>query len=315
MQLLLLWSKNIGSEVVIIPLLAFFAVMSVGISVLLSLRQKKRIVEMKIQESIAMGQADSASGRKSGLLQLLEKIGNVVSHGHASTNLWEQLVRAGYLGKNAPAIYTGVKMLLFIAGFVVGGILLLPTELEFTHKITLICLAGTVLFFVPNFVVLMQEKKRCQEVCQHLPEALDLLEICVSSGVGLDMAWNMVGDEIEGVSPVLATAMALTNFEIHLGASRAQAMRHMATRTGANALSSLAAILIQTDRFGTSVAAALREFAASMREERHFSAEESAEKMAVKLLIPMVLFIFPAVMIIVAGPAGINIFKAIFVGG
>ena len=109
--------------------------------------------------------------------------------------------------------------------------------------------------------------------------------------------------------------MALTNFEINLGASKAEAMRHMADRTGVKELSSLAAILIQTERFGTSIAETLGIFATSMREERSFAAEENAEKMAVKLIFPMVLFIFPAVIVIVAGPAALTIIKTLALGG
>ncbi|MHC4743966.1 MAG: type II secretion system F family protein [Planctomycetota bacterium] len=124
----------------------------------------------------------------------------------------------------------------------------------------------------------------------------------------------MVANEIQQVSTVLSNEMALTNFEIHLGANRAEAMRRMAERTGAEELASLAAILVQTDRFGTSMGTALREFAKSMREERGFKAEESAEKMAVKLIIPMVLFIFPAVMIIIIGPAVVSIFRDMIMG-
>jgi len=130
----------------------------------------------------------------------------------------------------------------------------------------------------------------------------------------LDMAWNIVSDEVQHVSSILASAMSLTNFEINLGTSRVEAMRHMAERTGVGELSSLAAILIQTERFGTSIAETLRIFAASMREERSFTAEEGAEKMAVRLVIPMVLFIFPAVLVIVAGPAVITIIKTLILG-
>jgi tight adherence protein C len=108
--------------------------------------------------------------------------------------------------------------------------------------------------------------------------------------------------------------MALTNFEINLGATRVEAMRHMSERTGVDELSSLAAILIQTERFGTSIADTLRVFANNMREERSFAAEENAEKMAVKLLFPMVLFIFPAVLITLAGPAVITIYKTLILG-
>jgi len=127
------------------------------------------------------------------------------------------------------------------------------------------------------------------------------------------MAWNIVSDEIHHVSEVLGAAMDLSNFEIHLGASRTEAMRSMALRTGADQMSSLAAILVQSERFGTSVALALKEFASSMREERRMIAEENAEKMAVKLVVPMVLCIFPAVIIVTIGPAAINIISTLVV--
>jgi tight adherence protein C len=180
-------------------------------------------------------------------------------------------------------------------------------EVHATNKITYIFLGGTFLFFIPNMILKMRLKKRQNEIRQHLPEAIDMLEICVSSGIGLSMAWNIVADEIQHVSPILANAMGLTNFEIHLGVSRVEAMRHMANRTGVDRLSSLAAILVQTERFGTSIATTLKVFATSMREERFFEVEEQAEKIAAKLIIPMILFIFPAIFVVTVGPAVLTI--------
>ena len=305
---------NAAKHEIIIPVLTFFSVIAIGASILISRERKRKMLESRLQDSIWTGIGKAASGKKTSFLQFLEKVGNLASHGHASASLWEQLVRAGYISTGAPAIYTGIKMLLFIVGLVAAAILVVPMQTYIATKITLIFLSGTIAFFIPNIIILMQLKKRHDEICQHLPEAVDLLEICVSSGIGLGMAWNIVADEIQHVSPILASAMVLTNFEIHLGASRVEAMRHMAVRTGVDELSSLAAILIQTDRFGTSIADTLRVFAASMREERSFRAEENAEKMAVKLIVPMVLFIFPAVLIIVAGPAAITIAKVMIFG-
>ena len=150
------------------------------------------------------------------------------------------------------------------------------------------------------------------EIRNHLPDAVDLLEICVASGMGLDMAWNQVAEQIRGVSAQLADEMALSNLEMHIGASRAEALRHMVDRTGAEDLASLVAVLIQSERFGTSISEALKTFSETMREMRSMRAEESAEKMAVKLLFPMILFIFPVVLIVVAGPAGIQIARVMF---
>jgi tight adherence protein C len=131
-----------------------------------------------------------------------------------------------------------------------------------------------------------------------LPEAL---------GRGADMAWNAVCDEFRGVSQVLADEMALSNLEMHLGAPRADAMRNMAKRTGVEDINSLVGTLVQSERFGTSVSQALRTYADAIRMERSMRAEEAAEKLAIWLLFPMVLFIFPCMFIVILGPAGIRI--------
>jgi tight adherence protein C len=299
------------AEKLVIPGLTFLSITTVGASILLAKAQKRKTLETRMREGVpeVTGTTATSEKQKSRLLRLLERIGNVVSHGRASTSLWEELIRAGYYGRAAPAVYTGVKLLLFAVGFAGAALLVVPTDFHIAAKINLIFCGGVFLFFLPNIVLKIRLKERHNEICQHLPEAVDLLEICVSSGIGLGMAWNIVADEIQHVSPTLAGAMALANFEIHLGVSRIEAMRHMAARTGVDKLSSLAATLVQTERFGTSIATALKEFAQAMREERYFTAEEKAEKMAVKLIIPMVLFIFPAVLITVAGPAIVAIFK------
>jgi len=172
-------------------------------------------------------------------------------------------------------------------------------------------MVGAMLFFIPNMHVSIRREGRRGIIRRHLPDAIDLLEICASAGMGLDMALNSVTEEVRSVSNILADEMALTNLEIHLGASRAVAMRHMAQRTGADELSSLVAVLVQSERFGTSISDALRTYATSLRETRSQRAQESAEKMAVKLIFPMVLFIFPAVVMVMAGPGFMMLYKAL----
>ena len=296
----------------IIPFLFFLSTVAIGTSFILSWRQRQMMLKIRLQDSrfVEMPQKPQVGGFN--ILKLLAKIGNFVSHANASKSLHEQLLRAGYSSSTAPAIYTGVKVLLFLLGFVITAIILLPSGTDNANKIVIMATIGTVLFFLPNFFVLIMLKKRREEIQHHLPEAVDLLEICVSSGIGLDMAWQIVSEEIKQVSTVLANAMSLTSFEINLGASRVDAMKHMAERTGVVELSSLATILIQTERFGTSIADTLKVFANSIREERNFTAEESAEKMAVKLIFPMVLFIFPAIIVTVAGPALIALLSTNF---
>jgi tight adherence protein C len=293
-----------------VAVLAFASVLFVGISIWLLRERHRRAVRERL-EAVESARFATAGASKGGLLQFMEHVGNFVSHGHASTSLWEQLIRAGFMSRGAPAIYTGIKVILFLLGLVVTALLVVPRSENLTRNIVLISLGGALPFFLPNFVVMLKERQRHTEIQQYLPDVVDLLEICVSSGIGLDMAWNIVSEQIHDVSPVLGTAMDLSNFEMHLGASRTEAMRNMSVRTGAQQLSSLAAVLVQSERFGTSVATALREFASGMREERRMAAEENAEKMAVKLVIPMVLFIFPAIAIIIVGPAAINITRVL----
>jgi tight adherence protein C len=297
---------------VLVGALVFIAFMFLGVSILFLLVQRRRAAHRRLALAGPSKMAARSVPQGRGL-RFIEQIGNYVSHGRATTNLWEQLIRAGYMGRSAPAIYTGIKMLLFTGGLAGTAVLVVPLEFPLAQKIWFIAIGGVFPFFLPNLIVRAQEKKRRTEIRQYLPDAVDLLEICVSSGIGLDMAWNMVADEIHHVSPVLGNAMDLSNFEIHLGASRTDAMRNMATRTGAEQLSSLAAILVQSERFGTSVATALQEFAHWMRDERHMRAEEEAEKLPMKLLFPMALFIFPAIMIVAIGPAMIHIFRAMTV--
>jgi tight adherence protein C len=296
---------------VLVALLAFASVLFVGVGFLFLREQRRRALSRRLESADSLYGHPAGPARPGSFLKFLEEVGNVVSHGHASTSLWEQLIRAGYMSRTAPAIYTGLKILLFAAGLTITAALVLPTDQTLVKKISLISLGAVVPFFLPNLIVLHKVRKRREEIRQYLPDVVDLLEICVSSGIGLDMAWNLVSEEIHHVSDVLGTAMDLSNFEMHLGASRTEAMRSMAARTGADQMSSLAAILVQSERFGTSVAVALKEFAGSMREERRMTAEENAEKMSVKMIVPMVLCIFPAVVVVTIGPAAINIVRTL----
>ncbi len=309
------WIEQINldwaSPQVLVALLAFASVLFVGMGLLFLREQRRRALSRRLRSNEFPYGHPPLPAPRGRFLKFLEEVGNVVSHGHASTSLWEQLIRAGYMSRAAPAIYTGIKILLFAAGLMITAVLAVPTDYTLVKKVSLIALGAVVPFFLPNLVVLYRVRQRREEIRQYLPDVVDLLEICVSSGIGLDMAWNLVSQEIHHVSRVLGTAMDLSNFEMHLGASRTEAMRSMALRTGADQMSSLAAILVQSERFGTSVAVALKEFAASMREERRMTAEENAEKMAVKMIVPMVLCIFPAVVVVTIGPAAINIVRTL----
>jgi tight adherence protein C len=198
--------------------------------------------------------------------------------------------------------------------FAFGGAVAFSFELSLLIRACIIVAVLSTFALLPNVLVTLRRRRRTANVRGHLPDAIDLLEICVSSGMGMDMAWNSVCEEFRGVSTILADEMALSNLEMHLGARRADAMRNMAKRTGVEDISSMVATLVQSERFGTSISQALRTYAEAMRAERSARAEEQAEKLAIKLLFPMVVFIFPCMFIVILGPAGIRI-QQMFLGG
>jgi tight adherence protein C len=154
-------------------------------------------------------------------------------------------------------------------------------------------------------------KARKKEIVRALPDALDMLVVCVEAGLGLNQALVRVAEELAQVSPVLSEQMVLVNLEIRAGTVREEALRLFAERTGVSDVSSLVTMLIQTDRFGTSIAHALRVQASALRTKRRQRAEEAAAKTAIKLVFPLVLFIFPALYVVILGPAMIQIFETL----
>jgi tight adherence protein C len=286
-------------------LLTALAVFGLGAAVLASWARKREgeLARRRVLQAAPEGEAH----KEAAYVGWLARLGGFLSAGRFSRQLQQDLAHAGFHGSNTAAIYLGSKILLFLGGIACGIALFALASLPLVPA----CLAGMcvalVLFLTPNVVVSIRRRRRRDEIQRRLPDAVDLIEVCVSSGMGLDMAWHSVTDEIRRVSRVLADEMELTRLEISLGIPRTEAMRHMAQRTGADEISSLVALLVQSERFGASIAEALTTFAQSMREIQSRRAEESAEKMAVKLLFPMVLFIFPALLIVMVGPAVMNI--------
>jgi tight adherence protein C len=292
----------------LLALLAFVAVFCIGAAFIVARARHRRQVEIRLQDLVyeQEGEPFPQGGKREGA-GVFTKVAKTFSPGKPSDRLRVQLARAGFHDSAAASVYLGAKVILLIGGALGAAAASLPFELALPVRIVGSICVGALLSFIPNIIVSMQREKRRWDVQCHLPDAVDLLEVCVSAGMGLDMAWNAVADEVRRVSDTLADEMALTNLEMHLGASRTVAMRHMVERTGADDLGSLVAVLVQSERFGTSVADALKSFALTMRDSRSHRAEEAAEKMAVKLLFPMVLFIFPVVLIVVAGPASMKL--------
>lgn len=300
----------VNSYDMLIVLLTFVAIVALGGSVLSARAARKKHLQQRLKDLAGAVEPVPSAGPK--VVGVVQRIGRAASLGGVSLRLREELTRAGYHGASAASIYLGAKSLLLLLGL--AGLPALLWTIKTPLPMTLvISLSGAlVLFFLPNMVVSFRRRDRKNKVRTYMPDAVDLLEVCVSAGMGLDMAWNVVGEEVSKVCSVLGEEMELTNVEIHLGSPRVVAMRHLSERVGVEEIGSLVAMMVQSDRFGTSIADTLRTFASSMRETRSMQAQENAERMAVRLLFPLILFIFPALFVVLIGPAWIELANKFF---
>ncbi len=222
-----------------------------------------------------------------------------------------RLIRAGYPNASAVPFYLGLRVLL-PAVLAFGALILLPTVGKTALVTTLMVVYNAAMGYVmPSILVGRKVKLRQKEMQRALPDALDMLVVSVEAGLGLNQALVRVSEEIDRISPVLSEQLALVNLEIRAGTPREEALRNLADRTGLQDISSLVGMLIQTDRFGTSVAQALRVHAEVMRTKRRQRAEEAAAKTTIKLVFPLVFCIFPAMFVVILGPALIQIYQAL----
>ncbi len=223
-----------------------------------------------------------------------------------------RLSQAGFRHEAAPSIYLGMKTAMLGAGlFFGGGTALVNSGLSQQTIVTTVGVAG-VMFFLPDALLGYLGMKRREAIFMGLPDALDLLVVCVEAGLGLDQAMRKVSEEMKKSTPAVSNEFALCNFQLQMGRARNEVLHELGQRTGVDDLRSLAAILIQADKFGSSIAQALRVQSDSMRTRRKQMAEEKAAKTAVKLIFPLVLFIFPAIFVVLVGPAAITIVNEMF---
>ena len=219
-----------------------------------------------------------------------------------------KLANAGFRSESASAVFQGIRLAslalcipaLFLAYAYFG--------LSSVGILAIVFCVGTGAFF-PGLALGQLRAQRQKEIFLTLPDALDLLVVCVESGLGLDAGLRKVTDEMKGHAKVMCEELALANLQLQMGRPRREVLHDLGVRTGVDDVKSLAAILIQADRFGSSIAQALRVQSDSMRTRRRQIAEEKAAATAVKLIFPLVLFIFPAIFVVLVGPAAILIQK------
>ena len=222
-------------------------------------------------------------------------------------NLQKKLMHAGFRSQEAPIIYRAIQ-LVSMAGLpllVAGTCAIMARPLG--SALVYIIIAFVVGFILPRFFLGRITNNRQRELRWGLADALDLMVVSVEAGLGLNAAMLKVSTELKEVHPAIATEFELANLEIRVGRDRDEALRNLAERTGVDDLRSLVAMLIQTDKFGTSIAKGLRIFSDSLRTKRRQRAEQEAQKAAVKLLFPLSCFLFPTLFIAILGPAALNL--------
>jgi len=215
------------------------------------------------------------------------------------------LIQAGYRDPRHITMYTGSRLAAALFGF-----LLVVVASGFSSVPLLISVTGFG-FFLPRFVLKRLIQSRQQRIKIGLPDALDLTVICVEAGLALDQAMMRVGQDLHHAHPELSEEFHLVNLEMKAGKPRAEALRNLVERTGVDDIRSLVGTLIQTDRFGTSVAQALRVHSDSLRTERRQRAEEQAAKTTIKMVIPLVLFVLPSIIFVTLGPAVIQLIRTL----
>jgi tight adherence protein C len=217
-----------------------------------------------------------------------------------------KLANAGFNTPHAVDLYLAIKTASLIAGGVIGSSYGLVSFGMTQKGIVSIVVGSGIGFYLPSLVLWFLISSRKEKIFLSLPDALDLLVVCVEAGLGLDAGMRRVSEELNDTAPELCGEFALCNFQLQMGRPRREVLHDLGIRAGVDDLKALSAILIQADKFGSSIAQALRVQSDSMRVKRSQLAEERAQKTAVKLIFPLVLFIFPGIFVVLVGPAAIS---------
>lgn len=221
--------------------------------------------------------------------------------------LQKQLMHAGFRSASAPVVFRAIQLAALAVFPGIVAVVCAVLAKPITSALLWVLMAFVVGFFLPRYVLRRMIRSRQQLVRWGLADALDLMVISVEAGLGLNAAMVRVSEELREVHPDICDEFELANLEIRVGRERDEALRNLAERTGVDDLHSLVAMLIQTDKFGTSIARAIRVFSDSLRTKRRQRAEQAAQKAAVKLLFPLACFLFPTLFIAILGPAALQL--------
>jgi tight adherence protein C len=286
-----------------------------GVALLLGSRRREsdrlRVYRSRHAESASHVEMEQGKEKRLDNLlaqHVLKPLSRLASVTGSEGKLVEQLVHAGLRKKSAVGVFMAAKTALAMAlPAAAAGYLLWQTRASGgsvqSSKLLMYCGVGLILgLLLPNMWLKQKVKRRKEQIRFALPNALDLLVVCIESGLALDAALLRIGRELRDRAPELSEELALLNLEVSAGKAREKCLRNLGLRTGVDEVKSLAARIIQSSKFGTNLARSLRIHADSLRERRRQEAEERAAKTSIKLLFPLVFFIFPALFVVILGP-------------
>ena len=291
-----------------LPLLAFvFGSLIIAAAALAFMPGKTAAIDRRLEE-LTLGRDEEEKPRFQAMIGLFKRIGEKVPRSPKELGpLRLRLVQAGFRRDEAITIFFGIRVMFALALF-----MFFSTSIIARPNMTM-ALAGLGAGYVlPGMALARLAKRRAHKIRLSLADALDLLVVSVEAGLGLDQAMSRVASELAFAYPQLSEELKLINLELRAGKPRAEALRNLADRTGVDDLSSLVTMLIQTDKFGTSVAQSLRVYSETLRTKRRQRAEEAAAKTGVKMVFPLVFCIFPAIWVVTIGPAAIRFMTVLF---
>jgi tight adherence protein C len=294
----------------LIPLLAFaFASLVIVAAALALAPGGPGTIERRLGEVTGAPEKpiEADPGYEQAVVAALKRMGAIAPKSVSEMGkLQQKLVYAGFRSREALVVFFGVRLAVAVGAFfaLTTGVFIRPN--------IMIALAGCAIGYVaPSMVLGRLAGKRQHRIRLGLPDVLDLLVVSVEAGLGLDQAIQRVGEELAFAHPDLADELRLINLELRAGKGRTDALRNLADRTGVDDVSSLVAMLVQTDKFGTSVAQSLRVHSDTVRTKRRQRAEEAAAKTGVKMVFPLVFCIFPAIWVVSIGPAAIKFMQVL----
>ncbi len=308
------------STMIIVVAGTFAVVGAAAYLVMIFFAPKKTLVEKRLEEMAANRSPeqdadmvlDTTKREEAGLFKTVGAVSTAVPVSARSQSKYQtMLTQAGYREKGALAVFIGFKVLAAAS----LTLLLFLYTLSVKHNLSLALVLGILGFvaglLIPNVWLTEKLKKRQMQIFHSLPDVLDLMTVCVEAGLGLDAAIIKISEEKQFSKHVLSSEFRIVSREIRAGKPRSEALRDLGVRTGVDDIRALTALLIQTEKLGASLARSLRVHSDSLRTKRRQIAEEAAAKTSIKLIFPLAFFIFPALLVVLLGPAVIRIYETL----